>query len=360
MSEMVGYLSENNYKGCKVKHWIDTESESNNVIAVSDNAIFIGSCDKEAYEKVEQQLLNHDSPVEVLGTDDLTTVPFSQIQNITSRSTDKDVDISYKAKKDISEKTIYFDSLEKKQDFIASIDNYIPEHLEKRESQQSAVAAAISPLISLLLGFSTIYLFIDKFRWPAVVIGGLWVIVSFYMLVSRVKEPPTITRWSISGRYFRKAWAGIKTGFSYAILVLIIIGAYGKFPDSYGPNSIYEQLMDDSLESSEIATLLDRGGDINYKDKEGDTALSIALSWEQDELAIALIESGADLSIRSNDELPLQYAIYNNSNIKVIDTMLKNGASLDFKIEGITPVEYSRQNENAELAKLISQYVNVL
>ena len=339
-----------------MKYWVDKESESNNVIVVNESSIFIGSCDKESYEKVDQQLEDKKSPIEVLGSDDLSVIPYSQIQNLISRSTDKDIDIKYKAKKDIEEKTLYFSGLDETNEFMSSIENHMPEHLEKSVSEQSAFIAAISPIISLILSLSFTYLFFDKFRWPAIIVGGIWIIASIYMLSARVKEPPTITRWSISGRYFRKIWSGIKTGFSYAILALIIAGVYGNFPDSYGKKSIYEQINDDSLDTSEIKLLLDRGANINYTDKDGASSLSTALNWGEDDLAIALIEAGADLSAKDGEDSPLEYAIYNDSNIKVIESMLNKGASLDFDIEGVTPLEHSQQYENIELVNLLLKH----
>ncbi len=340
-----------------MNYWIDENSETNNVIVLNDSTIFIGSCDKEAYNKVSQQLADQDSPIEVLGTDDLTTIPLNQIQSITSRSTDKDVDINYKAKKDIENSTIYFDSLEKKQNFISDIDHYMPENLVKSEYKQSVVTAAISPIISLILSLSFTYLFFDKFRWPAIIIGGIWILASIYILLSRVKKPPTVTRWTIGARYFRKIWHGIKIGFSYAIVALIIIAVYGKLPDSYGPKSIYQQIKDESLSSSEIEKLLSRGANINHKASDGNTALSIAIEWNEDDLAIALIESGASLSIMNGDgETPLKQAMSNDSSIGVIESMLKNGASLEFKIEGVSPIEHSKQLGNTELEELISRY----
>ncbi len=339
-----------------MKYWLDKESESNNVIAINESSIFIGSCDKESYEKVDQQLGDKKSPIEILGSDNLLVIPYSQIQNIVSRNTDKDIEIKYKAKKDIEDKTLYFYGLNDAKEFMSSIENHMPEHLEKSVSKQSALIAAISPLISLTLSLSFTYLFFDKFRWPAIIVGTIWAIASIYMLSTRIKEPPTITRWSSSGRYFRKIWSGIKTGFSYTILVVIIAGIYEKIPDSYGKKSIYEQINHESLDASEIKLLIDRGADINYTDKDGSSSLSIALNWGKDDLAIALIEAGSDLSAKDGEDSPLEYAIYNGSNIDVIEAMLNKGASLEFDIEGITPLEYLKENENIELRNLLLKY----
>lgn len=339
-----------------MNYWVNKESEANNIIVANESSIYIGSCDKESYEKVEQQLEKNKNPIEILGSDDLSVIPYSQIQNIVSRDTDENIDIKYKAKKDIEEKTLYFSGLDKKKEFLSTIENHMPEHLEKSVSVQSAIIAAISPLISLILSLSFTYLFFDKFRWAAIIIGGLWAISSLYMLSTRIKQPPTITRWSIIGRYFRKIWTGIKTGFSFAVLALIIAAVHQKFPDNYGEKSIYAKIYNESLKPSDISLLIERGADINYRGEDGSNSLAIALNWGEDDLAIALIEAGADLSIKNDEDSPLEYAIYNDSNIKIIEMMLNKGASLEIDIEGFTPLEYSKQYENIELMNLLLKH----
>lgn len=342
-----------------MKYWLDKDSESSNVIVVNDSTIFIGSCDKEAYQKVEQQLANKNNPIEVLGTDDLTAIPFSQIQNLCSRNTDRDVDISYKAKKETEEKTLYFNEAKDKQEFISSIDLHRPEHLIRGDSEQSALGAAINPLISLALSLSTIFLFINKFRWPVIIIGSIWALISIYMLLSRIKEPPTVTTWTIKGRYVRKLWGSIKTGFSYVVLAAIIAATHQGVADSYGPKSIYAQMQDDSLSSYTVDELLARGADINYRDQHGNSALSLALDWAEDDIAITLIESGADLSIKDGDERSaIELAFYMDSSATVIETMLNNGASLNFTIDGVSPLEYARETENPQLQVLLSEHLD--
>ncbi len=341
-------------------HWIDHQSESDNVIGITDSAIFIGSCDSEACSKVDQDLSNQSSPVEVLGTEDLMTIPFIHIQKFVSRSTDNDVDVSYKAKNDVEEKTLYFAEVDDKQSFVAAIDQYMPERLIKSESKQSAAVAAISPLVSLMLSLLIIYFFIDKLRVPALVVGGLWATASIYMLLTRIKHPPTITRYAMSGRYFRKFWNGAKAAVAYTVVVVIMLAIYQAFPNSYGPSAIYEHVQDEKFLASDLQKFLDRGADIDHQGEDGSTALSIAMDWSQDDLAIALIESGADLSNEVDGYgTPIEYAIYGESSVEVIESMLKHGASLDFKLEGMTPLDYSREYQNRQLEELIVSYANI-
>lgn len=340
-----------------MNHWIDRNSETDNVIIVSDTTIFVGSCDEDVYDKVDQQLSAGTSPVEVLGSGDLTTIPYSQIQNVTSRSTDNDVSINYKAKKEIEEETLFFDSLDDKQEFVSALDELMPEHLVRSEIQQSALGASLSPFISLALSLASIYFFINKFRWLTIIVGGIWALVSLYMLVSRAGSPPTITRWTIGGRYARKLWAGIKTVVSYAILAVVIVVIHEQLPDAWGPKSLYQQLQFESLSPASVETMLGRGADIDYASEEGETVLWLALDWGEDDIAIALINAGADLTITSDDDrTPIEHAIYYDLNLRVVEAMLDKGESLEFEIEGMTPLEYARENEYLELASFLSQY----
>lgn len=306
-----------------MKHWIDRSSETDNVIVTSDTAIFVGSCDEEVYDDVDRQLLSQKNPIEVLGTDDLKTIPFGQIQSVDSRNTDKDVSIRYKAKKEIEDEMLFFDSVEDKQSFVAALDGLLPDHLVKREFKQSLLGAALSPALSLALSLAAIYLFVNKFRWLTIIVGGIWAAGSLYMLLSRAKEPPTVTRWTVGGRYVRKAWSGLKTTFSYVVLTAIIAVAHDTLPDTWGSQSIYDQLHFETLTPESVETLIGRGADVDYRDEAGDTPLSIALQWGEIDIAIALIEAGA---------------------------------SLDVAVEGMTPLDYAKDYEYEKLVTFLSAY----
>ncbi|MGI9271442.1 MAG: ankyrin repeat domain-containing protein [Woeseiaceae bacterium] len=336
--------------------WIDRTSETDNVIVIDDSTILIGSCDEESYDSVDQQFKANKTPMEVLGSDDLSSIPYAQIQRIVSRSTDNDVGVSYKAKKEIEQKDLYFGDVEAKQEFVTALDRMLPDHLVKAEFKQSAIAAAFNPMISLALSLFAVYLFMNKFRWVAIIVGGLWALVSLYMLVSRIKSPPVVTRWTIGGRYVRKVWGGIKTAVSYVILAAAIAVGYDALPDAYGPKSLYEQMEYETLSPTSVQTLLDRGADINYQDEYGDTALSLALDWGEYDIAEALIEAGADLSLKSSYEMtPIEYAVSYDVDMNVIEAMLRNGASLDFEVDGMTPMEYAKEYENVELVTLLAE-----
>jgi len=299
------------------------------------------------------------NPIEVLGTDDLTTIPYAQIHGISSRNTDNDVEVRYKAKKEIEDKSLFFDSVDDKLDFVASLDSVLPDHLQKSETQQSVISASLNPLLSLVLSVAATYLFIDKLRWPTIIVGGIWSLGSLYMLISRAKAPPRVTRWTIKGRYVRKLWSGLKTAFGYAVLAAIIAIAHGSLPDSHGPSSIYEQLQFETLSAKSVATLVERGADVDYVGEYGETPLSIALDWSEDDIAIALIEAGADLTSKNDyDETPVEHVVYYGMSAAILEAMLKHGASLEFLIDDQTPLEYVIESDYMELAAVIQKYTD--
>ncbi|BFM13787.1 hypothetical protein R50072_39400 [Simiduia litorea] len=340
-----------------MKYWLDKESETNNAILVNKSGIAISSCDKESYEKVESQLASKVNPFEIFGTDDLLTIPFSKIQSITCRSTDDDITVSYKAKKDIEEETLYFKSTAEVDEFIQALDSYAPSHLVKNVYQQPAIVATLSPILSLAFGFALTYVYFNKFRWLAIIIGGIWIAGSLFTLVQRAKNPPLITRWKPDGKYARKMWNGIKTGVSYAVAIFVALAFSLKFPDSYGEKSLYTHVLEDDMKIEDVEKYLSRGANIDYVDRDGDTALLMAIYNENEALAIALIEAGASLKSLSevDGETPLHYAINYGASVAVVQSMVKHGASLDILFDDQNLVEYVRELDNPELLAIFER-----
>ncbi len=343
-----------------MKYWIDKDSETNNVILVNKSGIAISSCDKESLEKVESQLATKISPIEIFGTDDLLTIPYAKIQSITCRSTDEDVSVSYKAKKDIEEQTLYFQNTTDVDAFIRTLDGLVPNHLTKNAYQQSAFAAAINPIFSLLFGVALTFVYFNKFRWPAIVIGGIWIAFSAFILIKRTKNPPRITRWKLTGKYVRRFWHSIKTGASYSIAIIVALGFSLKFPDNYGPKSLHENILESTLSPEDVNKYLDRGADINYTDSDGDTPLMMAIYSENEALALKLIEAGARLDKPDGEHSasPLQYAIDYGVHLSVVKAMIEKGADLNITFGEQSLLDYVRDMENPELLKVVEQAIN--
>ena len=344
-----------------MKYWIDKDSESNNVICISNTAILIASCDKEHQQIIAQQLDDKVEPSDIFGADDIQSVPLIQVQTIISRSTDTEIDVGYKAKKDLEEVSLDFGTSEAKQEALKVFGIILPDNLEKKIYQQSRQVAAIAPLLTLLSMSLISYLFINKFRWPVIIIGGIAIIASLYMTYSRLSNPPEITRWALKGKYTRKAIGKIKTGFSYLVAAAVVLGIWAKFPDSYGEKSLYVQMQNDDLKASDVKKYVDRGADINYLDEDGETPLAVAIGWGENDLAIAIIEAGAELnSPDSEGHTPLSIAIYNGAEETLIRSLLKHGADSQIKIDGQTLAQYSLEAGEDNIALLLNQQKTTL
>ncbi|MEE9322738.1 MAG: ankyrin repeat domain-containing protein [Granulosicoccus sp.] len=342
------------------KHWIDRDSESGNVIVCNDLGFFIGSCDKSAHDNVDQQFNAGKTPAEVLGTEDLTVIPYIQIQNLTSRSTDRYFDIGYKAKGSTESTDCYFEDESQAQECSAFIDQYMPDNLTKKVVQQSAISAGTNPLLSLLVCLGASYLFINKFHMPVYIIGGLWALISTVALVGRLKSPPVLTRWNIKGKHARKAWAGLKTVYAYTFVAVVAVGGSQQLPDSYGEKAISDRMAHEMIQPDDIKMLLGRGADINYLDDDGDTPLTMALYWEEEDMTLALIEAGASLTMKIEGDSSLEYALYNSASKNVIEAMLERGALNIAEKDGFDPMEFSIEYEKEDLIALFEKHRRVV
>lgn len=400
-------------------YWLNKESEKNNLIILNKNAILLSSCDEEHYERVDSQLKNKANPIELLGKDNISLIPFIQIQGITSRSTEPDIDIKYKADKEIEDKSIEFIDVEAKQKCLSVIEKLLGDNLQKNEHQQSAFSASLSPFLSLLIASIASYFFYPIFLKTTVVIGGIWSLGSIFKLVERFREPPKITRWTEKGRYMKKTWGVMKGAYSLVIIAAIIAGLYFKMAAFIGPSSLYNAIHEDDLTATDVSDFLGRGADINYKGDDGTTPLFSAINFGEEKLAIAIVENGANLSnsyagqtaldiaieeglndvvvsliaknapssdkqklvlksiigelnldtikkvvalgadvnyVDEEGSSVLETALMFDANNDVVQYLLEKGVSTQVKVDGMSPVEFAESTENIELAQLLSKY----
>ncbi|XP_072043197.1 uncharacterized protein [Amphiura filiformis] len=107
-----------------------------------------------------------------------------------------------------------------------------------------------------------------------------------------------------------------------------------------------------SSQPTSLRKLLDKGGFINAKDINGDTALHIALRKQTDR-AHDLIQEGAGVSIVNNEgKTPLHYAAQFNG--KDCDDLLQKGASVDAEDnDGNTPLHMAAKAGNEDNCMLL-------
>ncbi|AEX62044.1 putative ankyrin repeat protein [Megavirus vitis] len=113
---------------------------------------------------------------------------------------------------------------------------------------------------------------------------------------------------------------------------------------------------------SVVKLLLKRGANINAVDMYGNSALMLACSQNDVELAELLIRSGIDVNIKSNCNMTaLISAAYNsghNNNIDLIKLLLEHGADVNFiNIYGRTALDaacdYKNKCDNLQTIKLL-------
>ncbi|KDQ14336.1 hypothetical protein BOTBODRAFT_83151, partial [Botryobasidium botryosum FD-172 SS1] len=98
-------------------------------------------------------------------------------------------------------------------------------------------------------------------------------------------------------------------GSASAVLLLMRLGADPKLPDSFGMLALhYAAELIDHPSGEEALTALAEAGDINAKDREGHTALCMAVKDGKSLAVLLLLELGADPNLPcSKGHVPLHY-----------------------------------------------------
>jgi hypothetical protein len=386
-----------------MKYIINTESEKNNLIVVTPDLIMIGSCNKDQYEDVESKLSKGVPLDEIISKQHLKLLPQSSIQKLASRSTDDDIEIEYLADNKEEDITLEFQDPEQKQLCLTVLNQYFPSHLSQQENQQGIWASIIPSLLSLVLAVLAIFLFYTKLPKTTYIIGAFWVFVSLSSLYKRFTKPPVITRWSVDKGSLSKGFEVMKQVYTGAIVLAIIVGLAKALPQEAGPAVIYDHAVKETLYEGNIAELLEKDADINYKDSNGKTALhhlvdqadyrayeigenlvaavffkatsgknmlnKKKLQNRPERTALAMINAGADVNVKDNSgKSLLQYAIERYSEdaltLTLFEAMLENGARLDFVMteDRISPIEYAKAYteekiiDKRHLADLLAKY----
>ena len=103
-----------------------------------------------------------------------------------------------------------------------------------------------------------------------------------------------------------------------------------------------------------VRAFLEKGTDVNAKDKNGQTALHIAASSRQKDAADLLIARGADINTKDNrNYTPLFYAIFSND-ANAVELLVSKGADVNYTPEkGYPPLHYAVWYENKDMVKIL-------
>jgi hypothetical protein len=177
-----------------MKYWINKEQSVNNILILAKNGLLIADCEEEHSEQIDQQLKSGTHPVDLFGKDKTKKVRFDEITRIVSRNTDCDLAVYYKPAKDEKDVDYSFADETARRQCIKVLDIILPDTFKKDITQQSAIVAAFSPFISLLIGLLAWWLYFNIFRWLCIIVGSIWIAFSAYMIYYRFSKPPEVTR----------------------------------------------------------------------------------------------------------------------------------------------------------------------
>jgi len=386
--------------------WINKDSEKHNIIVTNPNLILVGSCEKDEYESVEEQLNKNIPLTSIVNKSKIKIIKTASIQTLKSLSTDDDIDVDYLDVEKEEEKDINlcFENPEQKQQCLQVLKQNLPSHLNQQEHQKSLIASIIPSLVSLALAALAIFLYHSKLPMITYGIGAIWVIASLVSLYKRFKNPPKVTQWVTDKSKITKGMDFMKQAYAWAFILVVLVAVSEVLPQDSGPGIIYDYAKKERLTENNIADLLNKEADINFKDEHGKTAMHYLIdqaSYRAYEIsdnllssaligamtgkkksiskkkvknypeiaAIALIKAGADVNVKDNTgKSLLHYAIENYAedalSPRLFETMLMNGAKVDFVMgeEKLSPIEYSKQYTNdifldkTRLSDLLAKY----
>jgi uncharacterized protein len=138
------------------------------------------------------------------------------------------------------------------------------------------------------------------------------------------------------------------------ITLCVLLGA-SRF--AHAEETIGRQLKEASSTGkiAEVQRLLDAGADINTGKELGLTPLYFATLDQHEDIALLLIEKGADVNLMGgpHSDTPLMNAAAFNE-LSIIKALLKHGARTDLRCRnGMTARDHAVRNHHVEAAKLI-------
>lgn len=103
-----------------------------------------------------------------------------------------------------------------------------------------------------------------------------------------------------------------------------------------------------------IFLLIELGADVNLRDSDGETALSIAVIFGNYESAKILIDHGANVNAINDYNSCVLLGAVNNNRVEMTKLLLGHGADTSIKnFEGKTPLMYAKEKGYTEIIKLL-------
>lgn len=315
-----------------MQYWLNRKSVKNNIIIRYENGLLLSSCDKKSYDDVDIQLKKNTNPIKLFGIDNLSLIPWSSIQEITSCSNDLNIELKYKIKE---EDTIFlsFGHNDSKKKCLASILEQLGDDLETTIDKRSAVSIYLNPLLSLILAIGFTLLYYSLFPKTSLVVGSIWALVSIYRLLKLSRETKEVIYWKVKSPTTKKKKIhplaedksveekfDMKTIYAFAGLSSVLFVSYFALSIILTAN-----LKSDELHSSnELASKVKTNKPVQI---DGSTPLIRALRGDNEKLAISLIEQGANLTGQFDGATALDIAIGDSLDDAVMSLLSKKAPS---------------------------------
>ncbi|MDC3418001.1 M48 family metallopeptidase [Aquibacillus salsiterrae] len=135
------------------------------------------------------------------------------------------------------------------------------------------------------------------------------------------------------------------------------LGDYNLFADF--ENDDYTPLMEAAMngDTKKVESLLAAGADPNQLTNYGESALSIAIDYENTELVPLLLENGADPNLIDQYGLTPLYSAVVMDNLSSAKLLLDAGANpMIVDEEGMTAIDYAKEFELPEMIDLLKKY----
>jgi len=401
-----------------MKYWFNRDSEKNNIVILTEQALLISSVDHGSMRSVNRKLELEVHPRDIFKGENLQVIPLDFLHSMVSCSTNPVLEINFSTKRNQKSETIGFTDFESKREFVAYFDALLARvnnnKLFKKEQRQPLHLTFLLPFFSLILGLVGIYLYFNQFRLLSITLGGLWVLSSLFTLLKNLIQSPKVVSWTNKGHIHPKICRSKYTVVAYSLLAVMGVTEFVSsfyLSDLTGPKNLYKSVQKKGVNYSirkfleaesnktplitalqskdeELAvTLLNAGAD-TAKRYIGETALDLAIKNNLDKavetmlnekaptsnnqnLLIRAVKAGGishenldkmmvivdDINYKDENGLTaLGNAIVNEREAEVIQCMLEMGASQEIIIQNMSPIEYTKKLGNKQISKLLGQY----
>jgi hypothetical protein len=327
--------------------WVDTGSYVGNLVQVTSDAIVIGSCNEKQLAEIESKLALGGHLVELLGCDQVEAIPLSKIVWLQSRSTNHHLDIETASNSlTTTHHKLSFENPNKAKQAALAIGKALPEGFRRKSKQTNEITASLAAWASFSVAWILSRAHFNTAPWIVGVVGGVWILLSLVMIGVRIANPPLVISWQANGHkpssWIRKA-KGIPC---WIVLLLILLIGLSGYPNFSRSDRLLNYVANSGSDRHEIARLVADGAELNIVDDAGYSALDWAIEFDQHNVAIVLLDMGADFQHRNAEGYTaVDLAFSDPDDVEIALAMLNKGLDPNYvSVGGVGLLAMSLRN----------------